>query len=82
MRAAAMKIYRQNRASFPVEDLRQYDGRWVAFSADGRRIIASARTIGQLSERVVAELEDFQDVILEKIEIETVDVQVGGAELL
>jgi hypothetical protein len=82
MKLAVTKTYRQNRARFPAEDLRRYDGQWVAFSADGRRIVASAENIGHLSERVVAAREDLQDVVLERIEVETSDIQLGGAELL
>ena len=36
----------------------------------------------QVSERVGAAREDLQDVVLERIEIETGDIQLGGAELL
>jgi len=82
MKIAMMKVYRQNRARFPAEALRQYDGQWVAFSADGRRIVAGAETIGQLSERVVAAREELQDVVFEKIEAGTDDIQVGGAAFL
>jgi hypothetical protein len=82
MKVATTKVYRQNRARFPVETLEQYGGQWVAFSADGRRIVAGAETIGQLSERVVAVREDLQDVVIEKIEAETDEIQIGGAALL
>ena len=82
MKVAMTKVYRQNRARFPADDLKRYDGQWVAFSADGRRIIASAENIGQLSDRVIAAREDFQDVVLEKIEVETSGTQLGGVELL
>ncbi len=82
MKVAMMKTYRQNRERFPAGDLKPYDGQWVAFSADGRRIVASGESIGQVSERVGAAREDLDDVVLERIEIETGDIRVGGAELL
>ncbi len=82
MKVAMMKTYRQNRERFPASDLKRYDGQWVAFSADGRRIVASGESIGQVSERVGAAREDLDDVVLERIEIETDDSQLGGAELL
>ena len=82
MKVAMMKTYRQNRERFPAGDLKRYDGQWVAFSADGRRIVASGESIGQVSERVGAAREDLDDVVLERIEIETGDIQLGGAELL
>ena len=82
MKVAMTKTYRQNRARFPADDLKRYDGQWVAFSADGGRIVASGESIGQLSERVIAAREDLQDVVLERIEVEGSDIQMGGAELL
>jgi len=82
MTVAMMKTYRQNRARFPASDLKRYDGQWVAFSTDGCRIVASGESVGQVSERVSAAREDLQDVVLERIEIETGDIQLGGAELL
>lgn len=81
MKVAMMKTYRQNRERFPASDLKRYDGQWVAFSADGCRIVASGASIGQVSELVGAAHEDIQEVVLERIEIETADIQVGGAEL-
>jgi len=65
-----------------MNDLKPFDGQWVAFSADGRRIVANGDSIGQLSERVSAACEDLQEVVLERIEIETGDIQLGGAGLL
>ena len=82
MKVAITKTYRQNRASFPVNDLKPYHGQWVAFSADGHRIVASGNTIAQLSERVGAAGEDIQEVVLERVETEAGDIQLGGAELL
>ena len=82
MKVAMMRTYRQNRATFPASDLKQYDGLWVAFSADGRRIVASGESIGQVSERVGSASEDLQEVVLERIVVETGDIQLGGAELL
>lgn len=81
MKGALTRVYRQNRARFPVDDLKPYDGQWVAFSADGRRIVASAENIGQLSDRVTAARQELQDVVLERIEVETGDIRVGGTEL-
>jgi hypothetical protein len=82
MKVVMTKLYRQNRERIPADELRQYDGQWVAFSADGRRIVASGDSIGQVSVRLDASREDIQDVILERIEFDNDDVEVGGAELL
>jgi Family of unknown function (DUF5678) len=35
--------YEENRAKFSLEKLAQYEGRHVAFSADGTRIVASGK---------------------------------------
>src|SRR2546428_527717 len=37
--------YRQNRAGFPASELARYRGQWVAFSSDGRRIIAGSEDL-------------------------------------
>jgi hypothetical protein len=82
MKLATTKTYRQNRAHFPASDLERYEGQWVAFSADGCRVVASGESIKQLSERVSAACENIDDVYLERIEMETGDIQPGGAELI
>jgi hypothetical protein len=33
-------LYNENRNKIPIEELQKYAGQWVAFSADGTRIIA------------------------------------------
>jgi hypothetical protein len=82
MTAAMMRAYRENRSRFSVNDLAPYDGQWVAFRADGQRIVASADAIKDLAERVRAAGENLQDVVLERIEFQRDDVELGGAELL
>jgi Family of unknown function (DUF5678) len=81
MNLASTKAYRQNRARFPVEALRKYNGRWVAFSADGLEIIASGENLAALAEQVRAAGQDMQDVVLERIEMEDREIFLGGAEL-
>jgi Family of unknown function (DUF5678) len=82
MKLAMTKTYRQNRAKFSSDDLDQYDGKWVAFSSDGQRIVASGMNIKELSDQIRAANEDPQDVVMERIEKETEDVHLGAAELL
>jgi hypothetical protein len=82
MTTAATHAYRQNRAKFPFEELRRRDGQWVAFSADGQRIVASAATIAELADQVRAAQENLRDVVIERIEMESTDITLGAAELL
>lgn len=71
--------YRTNRARIPVAELRKHQGQWVAFSMDGRRIIASDRDLAALDALVVAAGLDPEGVAFERIEMD--DVCLGGAEL-
>ena len=79
-REVVMSAYEQNRSKIPLAELQKYDGKWVAFSSDGSRVIASSADLADLDTRVIAAGEDPQTVCLERIEFEP--VQIGGAELL
>jgi hypothetical protein len=72
------KEYRENRARFPLAELRTYAGQWVAFSPDGRRVVAHSEDLAELDKLVAAAGEDPERVALERIELE--DVYLGGAE--
>ena len=74
--------YRENRARIPLEELRKLDGQWVAFSADGQQIVASALTIAELSDQIGAVHQDLRNVVLEHIEIESAEINLGAAELM
>lgn len=76
----SIQEYRENRARFPAADLAKYHGQWVAFSLDGRRIIASHDDLATLDHLVVAAGQDPEKVALERIEMD--DTCLGGAELL
>jgi hypothetical protein len=73
--------YRRNRARFPRPQLVKYQGTWVAFSADGCRIVASAETVEQLEEQLAAVGEDAQLVVLEWVAGPEDDSLLGGGEL-
>jgi hypothetical protein len=47
------------------EELEQYSGNWIAFSADGARIIAGSPTLAGLELRAAGE--DPEQVLLERI---------------
>lgn len=73
---------RTNRARFPRTELAKFQGAWVAFSADGCRIVASGPTIEQLEEQVVASGEDPQRVVREWFAGPEDDCLLGGGDLL
>ena len=70
--------YRENRRHFPLAELVKYHGKWVAFSLDGRKIIASNEDLVTLDFLVVAAGEDPEQIALERIEPD--DFCLGGAE--
>ena len=72
--------YLKNRARFSPKELLKFDGQWVAFSKDGRRIIATSEDLAALDSLVVATGEDPENVAFERIEMD--DTCLGGAELL
>ena len=75
-------VYRENRAKFSVQELQKFDGQWVAFSKDGRHIVASAGTIADLAGQIHAANNNLQDLVLEHIEMDASESYLGGAELL
>ena len=74
-----LQEYRENRARFPLAELQKYHGQWVAFSPDGRRIIAASEDLAALDRLVVAAGEDPEQLAFERIEPD--DFFLGGAEL-
>ena len=60
--AERMRLYRENRARFPVEDLRRHAGQWVAFSADGRRLVAADEDYARLEQVLSAAGQDPRNV--------------------
>ena len=73
------ETYYHTRSEMPAQELRPYDGKWVAFSADGTHIVAAAEKLVELDELVIAAGEDPEMVGFERIELE--DESTGGAEL-
>jgi hypothetical protein len=63
----------------PESELSKHRGRWVAFSADGGRIIASAVTLAELEAQLRALGQDPEEVLLECLP--TGDFVVSGSEL-
>ncbi|HKI37805.1 MAG TPA: hypothetical protein VKA46_38485 [Gemmataceae bacterium] len=57
--------FRENRSAFSVGELVKYRGQWVAFSEDGRRIVASAPDFVELDALLLAMGENPEQVALE-----------------
>ena len=74
--------YRTNRAQFPRAELTRYEGSWVAFSADGCRIVASGDTVERLENQIAAAGQDPQQLVLEWIAGPEEDGLLSGGELL
>jgi hypothetical protein len=64
---ALRRKFLANRASFPVEELAKYAGRWVAWSPDGTRIAASAASPELLDATLEASGEDPLRCVVEGI---------------
>jgi len=73
--------FRQNRKHFSLEELAKYCGQWVAFSADGRRIVASANSLEALHHRLQAAGENVQQLAFEGIPGPEDDISLGAGEL-
>ena len=71
--------YRENRSRFSLAELARYQGQWVAFSCDGRKIIASNADLAILDDLVVAAGEDPENTAFERIQLD--EICLGGAEL-
>ncbi len=74
--------YRNNRSDFPLTELAKHRGQWVAFSPDGRRILAGAEAIECLEEQLAALGADPQEVVFEHISGPEDDTSLGSAESL
>lgn len=70
--------YQSNRLLFPIADLVKFRGSWVAFSADGTRIIAGCESIESLEEHLVAIGVDGRHVVLERVPGDEDDCVAGG----
>jgi hypothetical protein len=72
------RTFLANRAAFPVEDLAKYAGQWVAWSPDGTRIAASARSPELLDGILEANGEDPTLCVVEGIPDD--DALIGEAD--
>ena len=50
----ALNEFRRNQSQFPREELEKYNGQWVAWSEDGKRILAAHADLLQLDSQMIA----------------------------
>jgi hypothetical protein len=62
-----MQEYLKNRQRFSLDELEQYAGKHIAWSPDGRRIIASAEDPLKLVKTIDALGFDSSDVVIEPV---------------
>ena len=74
------KEYRTNRAQFPRDELARYSGQWVAFSPDGRHVVAGNEELERLGERLLADGVDLQQVVFEYVPGPSDDSTLDGVE--
>ena len=78
--AARIRAYQQKRRLFAPERLLPYAGQWVAFSADGARIVAADAVLAELEAKLAAQGIDPQEVLFEQVDIESATGSVIGIE--
>jgi hypothetical protein len=74
-----MKIFLENRPLFPLDQLQTFAGRYVAWSADGRRIVASSTDLEELDRLVKGAGADPEQCVFEGIHAH--DAFIGGGLL-
>ena len=82
MNPAATKEFRENRRKFTLADLKPYENQWVAFSADGRRIVASGETILDVANQLDAANLRLEDVAFDHIVFDYNEIYLGAAEFM
>jgi glucose/arabinose dehydrogenase len=55
--------YEENRRKFPLDELAKYWGKYVAFSPDGKRIVASGDSLDAVLEQLQAAGVHFSQVV-------------------
>ena len=73
-----MQVHLSNRRRIPPEELEKYAGRYVAWSPDGTRIIASADRLSELAPVVEASEFDPEECVLSYVSGAD-EVILGGA---
>lgn len=61
------RVYVENRAKFFPEDLLPYANQWVAWSADGSKIVAHHEDLGEVARAIDAMGLEREDVVFDRI---------------
>ena len=64
----------------PARAYEKHRGKWIALDADGTSILASADSLSELEDQLLAARKDPEQVIFDRVEDD--DTVLGGAELL
>jgi len=72
----SVQQYLKNRVAFPLAELAKHRGKWVAWSPDGSRLVASSPDLDTLDDLIRAEGENPEDCPIEGIP--DTDCVVGG----
>ena len=75
-----MQEYLRNRRRFSFDELDTYAGKYVAWSPDGTRIIASADDLSQLCEAVDSSGFDPAEIVMEPVPLPDEVVLGGGLD--
>ena len=75
MNPAATAEFRENRAKFTLAELQHYEGQWVAFSADGKRIVDCGEDLVALYNRI---REAKEIVAFDHIYSDPDEIHIGG----
>ncbi len=76
----SVSSYREQRQKIPPAEMAQHTGKWVAFSCDGARVVASSEDLETLEKKILAAGEDPENVVFEFAGAE--EMMLGGAEFL
>lgn len=73
-----VRLMQQNSERIPAEELQKYQGKYVAFSADGRSIVASGNSWDAVEDDIVEKGLDPERVWFDYIGGE--GIELGGVE--
>ena len=82
MNPASTVEFRENRAKFNLAELQKHEGQWVAFNAQGNRILASGTSLTDVFTQLREAKVDLHAVAFEHIQIYSDEISIGGAEFL